>query len=100
MLTITNEGKTAVPPTQLNHEATAALWTCDHCQVWWGSQKGPQSEARYLLQLAEPNTELFKWEDYRGWREKAATEQVCSECGQAVTSPRFMLFGQANGRVA
>lgn len=106
MFTMTDKMETAVTPNVIIHEPIeasgpkAALWVCDECQVWWGSQNGPQPEARYLLQLAEPNTQLFKWEDYRGWREKTETEHICCECGQAAANPRFSLFGQANGRVA
>lgn len=106
MLTMTDKVETAVIPHIIPPEPvetsgpTAALWVCGECQVWWGSQNGPQPEARYLLQLAEPNTQLFKWEDYRGWREKAGAEHICSECGQAATNPRFSLIGQANGSVA
>ena len=76
----------------------AALWVCEQCQVWWGSQNGHQQEARYLLRLAEPNSPLFKWEDYRGWREKTINAHVCLECGQEVANPRFALLEQANGR--
>jgi hypothetical protein len=106
MFAITDKIETAVFPTTLSQEPTqtimptAALWVCDACQVWWGSQNGLQPEAHYLLQLAEPNTQLFKWEDYRGWREKTATEHVCSDCGQANAYPRFSLIGRANGREA
>jgi ribosomal protein L37AE/L43A len=78
----------------------AALWVCDHCQVWRGSQNGYQPEARYLLRLAEPHTELFKWEDYRGWREQADIAQLCPECGRETAHPRFSLLGQVNGRAA
>jgi hypothetical protein len=106
MFTITDQMETAVlPHIQINQPVEtgghgAALWVCDPCQVWWGSQNGPQPEARYLLKLAEPNTQLFKWEDYRGWHEKVGSEHVCFECGQSTSAPRFSLLGQVNGREA
>lgn len=106
MMTMREMMETAVLPNVLINEPVeasahkAALWVCDQCRVWWGSQNGPQQEARYLLRLAEPHTPLFRWEDYRGWREKAATAHVCPECGHEVAHPRFSLLGQVNGRGA
>jgi len=83
------------PPEVATSEAQmAALWVCDQCQAWWGSQNGPQREARFLLRLAEPYTHLFKWEDYRGWREKAAEAHVCPGCRHEVAQPRFTLLSQ------
>jgi hypothetical protein len=72
----------------------AALWVCDQCQVWWGSQNSHQPEARHLLQMAEPNTHLFKWEDYRGWREKGAENNTCPDCGRVAPLPRLNLFAK------
>jgi len=100
MLTMIDEMETAVSPNGSSNEPAAALWVCDACQVWWGSQNGPNREARHLLRLAEPNTTLFKWEDYRGWREQTATAHLCPECGHQAAHPRFSLMKQVNGRAA
>ena len=78
----------------------AALWECHQCHVWWGSESRHVPEARFLLQLAEPNTDLFKWEDYQGWRVKAGAAHVCPLCSAASTHPRFTLHGRSNGRAA
>lgn len=101
MLTTTSQVDAVIKLNGHSHEPIApetqmaALWVCDPCQVWWGSQNGRQREARFLLQLAEPNTPLFKWEDYRGWREKGTAAHVCPDCGREVTLPRFTLLSQA-----
>lgn len=100
MFTMIDKMETAVFPNGSSKEPTAALWVCDQCQVWWGSQNGPNREARHLMRLAEPNTTLFKWEDYRGWRETGTNAHVCPECSQEAAHPRFSLVGQVNGRVA
>lgn len=71
---------------------TAGLWRCDHCQVWWGSQTGNLPEAHHLLTMAEPNTGLFLWEEYRGWHEKADEANVCPECGRQIPFPKLSLF--------
>jgi hypothetical protein len=104
MFTTIEKSETAVIPEAKVYETTptsapvAALWRCDACQTWWGSQDGRQPEARFLLKLAEPHTALFKWEDYRGWREKADGAHICADCGHEAALPHFSLFSQANGR--
>ena len=92
---------TAVIPSGGSHAAgessalMAALWECEQCQVWWGSQSGDMPEARFLLQLAGPNSHLFPWENYRGWREKLGMAPMCPECGREASFPRSTLLGRA-----
>jgi hypothetical protein len=71
---------------------SASLWTCQACQVWWGSQVGGHDEARYLLRLASPNTTLFEWINFRGWHLKADEANKCPECGQQTATPRFTMW--------
>jgi hypothetical protein len=83
------------PTLSANGLEAAALWRCDHCQVWWGSQDGRQKEARLLLRMAEPNSNLFGWDAYRGWRVKRAEANICPDCGQRAQFPRLTLLSPA-----
>jgi hypothetical protein len=71
---------------------SASLWACQVCQVWWGSQVGNHEEARYLLRLASPNTDLFEWINFRGWHLKADEANKCPDCGQQTGVPRFSVW--------
>lgn len=75
----------------------AGLWKCDNCQVWWGSHIDSATDAHDLLSMAEPNTNIFLWDEFRGWREKANEANICPECGRVMLFPRFGLFSQASG---
>ena len=71
-----------------------ALWKCGQCQVCWGSQTDDRVKAHYMLKMAELNTDLFLWEDYRGWRVKAEEANLCPECGQLTQLPVLTLLPQ------
>lgn len=96
MSEIVLHSNTASKNTPVMDDITAALWSCHECQVWWGSQNeagnGKAEEARYLLLLAQPNTTLFDWADFRGWHNRAADANQCLECGLRVATPRFTLW--------
>jgi hypothetical protein len=86
-----------IEETAVAHQHEAALWVCSECRVWWGSQSSDHRDAHYLLHMAEPNTKLFLWEDYRGWRLQAEEANLCPDCGRGAPLPRFILLSQANG---
>lgn len=62
--------------------AAGAAWTCDTCQVWWGSQNSPKPTTRFLLQLPADLTEHLPWDQYRGWKLAVDEAGICPECGQ------------------
>lgn len=77
----------------------AALWTCDSCQVWWGSQATNHPDAHHLLSIVGPDTDMLLWEDYRGWRVKADEINVCPDCGRPAVFPLFSLLSQTDSNV-
>jgi hypothetical protein len=66
-----------------------ALWKCDRCQAWWGSQADGRGGSRLLLDLPEAFAEVLPWDDYRGWKIAGAEISVCPQCGNTVMHPLF-----------
>jgi hypothetical protein len=65
-----------------------ALWYCDSCRVWWGSQVGEQPQTSFLLRLPEAVTSALGWENYRGWK-YANDAPSCPNCGTRAARARF-----------
>lgn len=96
MSEIVLNSKSASKNNSILNGIAAALWACQDCQVWWGSQNensnGNAEDARYLLLLVQPHTTLFDWTDFRGWRNRTAEANLCPQCDHPATTPRFTLW--------
>jgi hypothetical protein len=87
-----SESRRVLPPygQSLAQRSTAVLHRCQGCEVWWGSSQGYSPSDHQVFRLAEPHTDRFLWEDYRGWRNGAESDN-CPECGEKVTGPEHTL---------
>ncbi len=65
-----------------------ALWYCDSCRIWWGSQIGEQPQTTFLLHLPEAVAVKLGWENYRGWK-YANSAAICPSCGARIASASF-----------
>ena len=76
-------------PKESNKQTTAVLYRCPDCQVWWGGNQHNTLKDNLVFRLAEPDSDMFKWEDYRGWRSDDA--HTCPECDQHIDKPSYTL---------
>ncbi|MCA9898974.1 MAG: hypothetical protein H6654_01560 [Ardenticatenaceae bacterium] len=76
-------------PNPSGKQTTAVLYCCPDCQVWWGSSEHQTLQDNQVFRLAEPASDMFKWEDYRGWR--SGDPHTCPECGQHIEKPSYTL---------
>ncbi len=65
----------------LAQQSTAVLCRCQDCGVWWGSSRQYSHQDSQIFRVAEPHTDQFLWQDYRGWRHEDEAN-VCPECGK------------------
>lgn len=85
-VTTVETGRLIPPGKHLARQSTAALYRCQECQVWWGGSQGHSLLDYRVFCLAEPNTDLFLWQDYRGWRNGTEPDS-CPECGGKEIGP-------------
>jgi hypothetical protein len=62
--------------------SAGAAWTCDACNVWWGSQNSAKPTTKFLLQLPEALSDQLPWDQYRGWKLAIEEAAYCPECGR------------------
>jgi hypothetical protein len=60
-----------------------ALWICDSCDTWWGSEPTAAPATWRLYRLAEPAaTRLGEWRHHcPSWLVAGPDPSVCPECG-------------------
>ena len=84
---IQNNGKPGhLIPSSIQHlpqQSTAVLCRCQECGIWWGSSQQFSLQDFQVFRVAEPHTDLFLWEDYRGWVNGTEADS-CPECGEKV----------------
>ncbi|WP_420642518.1 hypothetical protein [Candidatus Leptofilum sp.] len=69
-----------------NHEA---LWQCDHCSAWWGSQPYAQP-TRFMLELPIEQLTALGWDNFRGWRlGNNPNINTCPVCANEVSQPSY-----------
>ena len=71
---------------QIAQLGSGAIWICEHCNIWWGSQVGKSTSTNFLMKLDEAGL-LPSWEDYRGWKLVLEQGPVCLECGDSIALP-------------
>lgn len=71
----------------------ACLYRCEACSVWWARGQLPYQGKEYLIfRVVEPYEDLFRWDDFRGWRYRAEEAHICTNCGEPAMEPAFALF--------
>jgi len=71
---------------QITQLGSGAIWICDKCHSWWGSQNGKRPSTNILTRLDTAGL-LPPWEMYRGWKLVAEQTPNCLECGNIVALP-------------
>ena len=71
---------------QITQLGSGAIWICNKCHTWWGSQIGKRPSTNFLTRLDQAGL-LPPWEEYRGWKLIAKQASHCLECGNHVASP-------------
>lgn len=61
-------------------QIAVALWTCDHCQVWWISQAAEAPQTWRLFRLDKVDSP--KWVSMPpAWKVTGPDPSICPECG-------------------
>ena len=71
---------------QITQLGSGAIWICNKCHSWWGSQIGKRPSTKFLTRLDTAGL-LPSWEMYRGWKLVAEQAPNCLECGNIVAMP-------------
>jgi len=71
---------------QITQLGSGAIWICNQCHTWWGSQIGKRPSTNFLMILDRAGL-LPSWETYRGWKLVAEQAPICLECGNHVAIP-------------
>lgn len=59
-----------------------ALWCCQQCSIWWGSQLAEEPETWSLFRLHKPLTNPLLWPDEApAWKIAGPDPSVCPQCG-------------------
>lgn len=66
-----------------------AVWACEECQVWWGSQSYVKP-TNLLLDMPKALSQQLPWHEFRGW--KTFDTAVCPQCQHAQEAP---VYGEA-----
>ena len=71
---------------QISQLGSGAIWICNKCHTWWGSQIGKRPSTNFLTMLDKTGL-LPSWEGYRGWKLVAEQASNCLECGNHLDMP-------------
>ena len=71
---------------QITQLGSGAIWICNKCQTWWGSQIGKRPSTNFLMMLDKAGL-LPSWEGYRGWKLVAEQAPICLDCGNHLAIP-------------
>lgn len=65
---------------------SGAIWICNHCNTWWGSQIGKEPSTNFLAKLDKAGL-LPSWDSYRGWKLVLKQAPICLDCGDRIAKP-------------
>lgn len=83
---------------QFAGQSFAELYRCTGCDAWWGNSERDMRETHLVFRLVEPNSTLFSWENFHGWRHAGKVHR-CPGCGQEISGPEIMLRFDDEGQV-
>ena len=74
---------------QIKQLGSGAIWICESCNIWWGSQIGKHPTTTFLIQLDKVGL-LPSWDSFRGCKLVAEEASICLECGTLITQPALL----------